>query len=177
MNPIHPFAPRRGSPIPTSNFAHGRRLAVDPGAQGGASRVAGTNTGWALFNTTGFLIACGTGEPPCGGVSRLVIEVPQAYKPGRLKHAIDPGDLIALAFFAGRLVGRVQAGQMPVEAAWVWPHQWKGDLPKEVCENRTKRKLNTTEQAVVAECERNVPGGLMNNVFDAIGLGLWAWRP
>lgn len=159
MKTVEPFAARKGSPVPPGG---GRRLAIDPGR----------HTGWALFSTTAFLVACGTGEPPLDGVSRLIIECPQIYPNGKAR----PNDLITLAFMAGRYVGRAQAGPFPVEAKFVLPHAWKGTLPKPVCEARIRLKLNVDERTVVEKCSRVVPAGHMNDVFDAIGLGMHAWR-
>lgn len=173
MKPVLDFAPCRGTPV---TYGVGRRLAIDPGTRKDTRNCTGTNTGWALFSSTAFLVACGTGEPPLEGVTRVVIEVPQAYRPGQLKHAIDPNDLITLAFLAGRFVGRAQARAMPVEASWMRPHDWGGSLPKEVKENRARRHLTPEEKVVVAACEKIVPAGLMNNTWDAIGLGMAAWR-
>jgi hypothetical protein len=159
MKLVEPFAARRGTSVPPGV---GRRLALDPGKF----------MGWALFSTTAFLVAAGAGEPPLEGVSRLVIEVPQAYP----NSPVPYNDLITLAFLAGRLVGRAQAGAFPVEAQWLWPHSWKGTLPKSVCEARIRRKLSVDERTVMEECSRFVPAGQMNNVWDAVGIGLFAWR-
>lgn len=161
MKLVEPFAARKGTAIPPGV---GRRLAIDPGR----------NTGWAMFNTTGFLVACGTGEPPASdyGITRLVIEVPQKYPRGRAR----PNDLITLAFMAGRYVGRAQTGAFPVEARFLWPHEWKGDLKKDITEARIRRKLTVEERTIVEECSRFVPSSHMNDVFDAIGLGMYAWR-
>ena len=165
MKLVEPFAARRGSSVPPGV---GRRLSIDPGKR---------CTGWALWGTTGFLVAAGTGEPPCVGVSRVVIEMPQTYPNSPVPYQ----DLVALAFLAGRYIGRASAGEWhnglgAIEMKWMFPHEWKGNLPKDICENRIRRKLNVDERTVMEECSRFVPAGQLNNVWDAVGIGLFAWR-
>ena len=161
MKLIDPFLARKGTPGPPGV---GRRLSIDPGVRG---------TGWALWSTTGFLLACGLHEPPWEDITRVAIEVPRVYRKSR----VDPNDLITLAFLAGRYVGKAQSlTGFTCEAKWCWPHEWKGDLDKDITEARARKKLTADERLVVEECERYVPRSLMNNVWDAIGIGLYAWR-
>jgi hypothetical protein len=160
VNIVQPFLARKGSPVPN---AIGMRLSIDPGVRG---------TGWALWYHDVSLAACGVHEPPLNGVTRVVIEMPQTYPNSPVPYQ----DLVTLAFLAGRYIGAAQRGQFPVEASWVFPHSWKGNTPKDVCERRVSRMLRPEELAIVEECERYVAKGLMNNVWDAIGLGLHAYR-
>ena len=147
MKRIEPFAPRRGTPLPTAFDL----LAIDPGE----------HTGWAAFDTT--LIACGLGDPPVSKARCLVIELPQVYP----SHPVPPNDLVTLAFLAGRYVGAR-------EAFAVFPRQWKGNLPKGACAARVRAKLSPEERAVVDECACKVPEKQMHNVMDAVGIGLFA---
>lgn len=153
MKLVELFAPRRGTPVPPAFDL----LAIDPG----------TNTGWAVFGgRAGWLLACGIGEPPIDSTAaRVVIELPQVYP----SHPVPPNDLVTLAFLAGRYAGR-PAG----EVFTVFPHEWKGNLPKEVCAARVRARLSEDERAVIDACD--VPKGQKHNVLDAIGIGLFALR-
>ena len=147
MEPVKPFAPRKGTALPA---ACDLLLSIDPGL----------HTGWALFDTT--LLACGTGDPPTGYAKRLVIEVPEIYP----RQPVPPNDLIALAFMAGRYVGRHE------NAHFVLPKRWKGNMPKEVCAARIEAALTSEEKRILAAC--GASKGQMHNVIDAIGIGLYA---
>jgi hypothetical protein len=147
VKPVEPFAARRGTPL------HGSfdLCAIDPGAC----------TGWAAFD--GVLVACGTGNPPVDRATRVVIELPQVYP----RQKVPPNDLITLAFLAGRY-----AGASVNEGFTVLPHQWKGNLPKDVCAAWVRARLSPAERAIVDMC--NVPDKQKHNVVDAIGIGLFA---
>jgi hypothetical protein len=158
---IEAFSPRRGTPVPPGV---GFSLSIDPGA----------TTGWALFSSATItapkrLVACGTGHPPYEGVLHLVIEVPQIY-PG--KGHVRPQDLVTLAFLAGRLAGCSGV----LDTRYCFPHEWKGTLPKEICHARVMKKLSTEEREVIGASEKIISAGLMHNVLDAVGIGLYAWR-
>jgi hypothetical protein len=163
MKTVEAFAARKGSPVPPGV---NRCLSIDPGKK---------CTGWALWDT--ILVACGTGEPPLEGVNRVTIEIPQTYPNSPVPYQ----DLVTLAFLAGRYIGKVQGrawhnGVGNIKARWMFPHEWKGNLPKDVCESRVRKKLLPEERLVVEECERFVAKGLMNNVWDAVGIGFAAYR-
>jgi len=148
MKPVKPFAERRGTPLPAGG---GYLLAIDPGA----------HTGWALFNSTS-LLACGIGEPPTERASRVVIELPQVYP----QQPVPPNDLITLAFLAGRYAGRAMG-----VVATVFPHQWKGNLPKDARAARVRAQMSPGEQKLVDGC--GVPKKQMHNVMDAVGIGFF----
>lgn len=163
MKLVEPFAARKGTPVPPGV---GRSLSIDPGKR---------CTGWALWDTV--LVAAGTGEPPLDGVHRVTIEMPQTYPDSPVPYQ----DLVTLAFLAGRYIGRASAGEWhnglsAIEMRWMFPHEWKGNLPKDVCENRIRSKLRSDERLVMEECARFVSKGLMNNVWDAVGIGFVAYR-
>lgn len=151
MGAVKPFAKRRGTPVPDGRCDY--LLAIDPGA----------HTGWALFDLA--LVACGLGEPPFDRAIRVVIELPQVYP----SHPVPPNDLITLSFLAGRYAGRARA---VCEVVTVFPHEWKGNLRKDVCAARVMHHLSSTEREIVRACD--APKGQMNNVLDAIGIGLFA---
>jgi hypothetical protein len=154
MRKIVPFSGSKGA-----RHVYGRiyeLLAVDPGKY----------SGWAFFSDQGLLEACGTGFPEYAEkmVRKTVVEVPQVYP----QHPVPPQDLVTLSFTAGRFVGQVMG-----EVWIVHPHEWKGNLPKEVCANRVRSKLSSKELLVLVKCEGTVPVKQMHNVLDAIGIGLF----
>jgi hypothetical protein len=126
-------------------------LAVDPG----------THTGWAAFYGAR-LVECGLGDPPVERSAHMIIEVPQVYP----QHPVPPNDLILLAFTAGRYAGRAK-GVVTI----VFPHAWKGNLPKDVCAARVRAKLSLDEQKIVDKC--GAAKSYMHNVMDAVGIGLY----
>jgi hypothetical protein len=150
---VEPFAARRGTSLPVGRpFA---LLAIDPGE----------HTGWAVFDVIGVLIGCGLGDPHVERAARVVIELPQVYP----QQQVPPNDLIALAFLAGRYASKAGDG---AEISTILPHQWKGNMPKDVCAARVRFKLAPEEKAVVDAI--SVPKGQKHNVMDAIGIGLFA---
>jgi hypothetical protein len=159
MTTLRSFAPRRGLVAMTSGW---NDLAIDPGK----------HTGWALFAVavpSGPLVACGTGEPPFDTALRnVMIELPQNYP----SNPVPPQDLITLAFLAGRYANAARGDASVVHT--IFPHEWKGNLPKPVCEARVRARLTPGELGIVAALE--APKGEMNNVWDAIGIGLVAFR-
>jgi hypothetical protein len=82
-------------------------------------------------------------------------------------------DLFKASFRAGRLVERCGARMVQT----VSPHDWKGSVPKDLHNERVLKKLTVEEREIVyAACTQNgkrVSLGLLNNVIDAVGLGLW----
>lgn len=163
MKKIEHFLPRLGTPVDNYETAirERYRLSIDPGKSA---------TGWALWSAESGtfhsrVLACGLHEPP--PAYEVVIEMPQTYPTS----PVPTQDLITLAFLAGRYIGDPE-GPM----SWCFPHDWKGNVSKEVCERRIRRRLLSEELRIVEECEKLVPARFMNNVWDAIGIGLHAWR-
>jgi hypothetical protein len=91
---------------------------------------------------------------------KVVCELPQVYTQDKLKG--DPNDLIYLALVVGALV--FQFGAKTIK-----PREWKGQLPKEVCNNRVRSKLSLYE---IEAIDTRVPASLRHNVLDAVGIGL-----
>lgn len=95
--------------------------------------------------------------------AHLIVEVPQVYTRQHSKG--DPNDLIDIA----GVVGSVVSASFAVEVCWSpVPHDWKGNLPKEVTERRVLNALRPAELAKIKPC----PASLKHNVLDAIHLGL-----
>lgn len=95
----------------------------------------------------------------------LAIEYPQIYKDKFSKG--DNNDLLPLASIAGALVTLSNC----VSVVQFKPKEWKGQLPKDASHERIFQRLT------LGECERingAVPKTLLHNVYDAIGIGLYA---
>lgn len=90
----------------------------------------------------------------------LAIELPQVYVASRSKG--DPNDLINLAMLVGYLAASFKNFSL------YKPHAWKGQVPKDIMEDRITKRLDAKEQA---NLER-VPKSLAHNMIDAIGIGL-----
>lgn len=89
------------------------------------------------------------------------VEVMQVYK-GNYK---NPNDLIQVAA-CGAAIGAA----LPIkEAHGYYPREWKGNVPKAIHNERTMNRISEAEKKVI----QRTPGYLMNNVIDAIGIGLF----
>lgn len=97
---------------------------------------------------------------------KVVVEIPRIYDRRNWKG--DPNDLILVAKIAGIAMG--QSGKYcPAEE--VYPQQWKGQRPKDVDNEYTKKILNPEELKVLYS--EYIPKTYIHNVIDAIGIGLW----
>jgi hypothetical protein len=133
-------------------------LAVDPGAE----------TGFALFYD-GLLCQAWSGAPNTGPkalMHRLVVEWPRERTGGR---HVSTAALLVLAGHAGEVIGSVPHKVLER----VFPDVWKGTIPKPrkgapyIIEQRVHRILDAEELALV-------PAGAKHDIWDAIGLGLFA---
>lgn len=81
----------------------------------------------------------------------------------------DPNDLILLAV----LCGAIAHDQLVSDArvTLVKPEEWKGQTPKDITTERAKSRLSPSE---IARVQLPSAAGLAHNVWDAIGIGLWA---
>lgn len=131
---------------------------------------SGANAGWALF-TDRQLTQCGLGEVPAPclvGVSRIVIERPHVGQTRSRKK-----DIITLAIRAGE-VGGVLRYLTKVKPEYIEPNRWKGSTSKKIANDRAMAKLTAEEtQTFQRDCKK-VAKGKLNNVEDAIGIGLYA---
>jgi len=97
-------------------------------------------------------------------IDALVVEVPQVYQPRLMKG--DPNDLVSVALVAGCVL------QLPARIPKaVSPHQWKGNTRKDICNARVMMSLNAVERDILIGAD--IPGHLVHNVLDAIGIGKW----
>jgi hypothetical protein len=144
-----------------------RLIAFDPGAR---------SVAWASFED-GKLTRCGLERDKNLGAAlerrfrgiaaRVVIELPQIY--GR-RDERDPNDLIMVTVTVGRIVQVFGGDAQPAEL--VWPHDWKGTVPKEIMLKRIVARLDENEREILEAA--NAPRSLRHNVIDAAGLGIWA---
>lgn len=81
----------------------------------------------------------------------------------------DPDDLLKLAILCGAIAQAFQSRGCKV--LFIKPDAWKGQAPKEVTTARAVARLSDAEMRCVS-----LPSaaGLQHNVWDAVGIGLWA---
>lgn len=126
----------------------------------------GKNPGYAWGTPDGVLIGAEDRHPNvefafARNSVAYVVELPQVYRVSKG----DPNDLIFLAFNAGRVVGNA------LNVFTVLPRKWKGNIKKEVMTERIKRALPEDRHSSVILPARK---SLAHNVWDAVGLFLWA---
>lgn len=132
-----------------------RFIAVDPGAV----------YGWAVFSC-GELINCSTGYPPAraySGYQAVILEIPDRVEPG-----IPLKDVLTCARRAGKIERDAEREMLRLEV--VPPVRWKGTISKATTEARVRKALTPVEAARLP----NVAKSVAHNMFDAIGIGLWA---
>jgi hypothetical protein len=141
-------------------------LTIDPGA----------DTGWAQFSDSNTLQRCGLASGAddaevWSGVwpARVVIERPKIYPHGRQK--ARPEDIITLAVSAGEWGGIAKLRRCSVE--YVEPFEWKGQLNKDVCHARARKRLTAEELVIVDAACAELAVDVQHNVLDAVALGLW----
>lgn len=97
----------------------------------------------------------------------LIIEVPQVYAATRGSKG-DPNDLILLAQVIGGITARFHG--LTATCRTVKPREWKGNTPKDCTKERAQARLSAMETMRIV-----LPtSSLEHNVWDAIGIGLWA---
>lgn len=141
----------------------------------------GACAGWAVFDGSQ-LVACGlsrTKEKDWGNRARAhrktvriallglttqdvpVLSEMMWHRPkkGKKKGFIPPQDLVHANLVAGH-----------VGTDWVYPHTWKGMVPKEEHQPKILAALAPEELALV---EAVMPPYLRHNMIDAVGIGLY----
>lgn len=94
-------------------------------------------------------------------VNQIVIERPILFGGAKGRAVAASGDLIKLAMITGMLFAI--AYERTSRIRLVAPNEWKGQLPKSVCEARIRKKLG-----------KSFPEGRQSeHAIDAIGIGLW----
>lgn len=95
-------------------------------------------------------------------IGHAICEIPQVYS--RSKSKGDPNTLVELACAGASVLSRLRGIHHVVK-----PAEWKGQLPKEVIEERCKIHLSNDEQKNIVLPIKS----LRHNVWDAIGIGLF----
>lgn len=104
-------------------------------------------------------------------VGRIVIEKPRSYPKAS---AIDNNDLIDLALAGGIVAGRIAGACYDAPITELPPATWKGQVPKPIHHERLQRLLSDAELQHIQRDMAPIPASLQHNLWDAIGLGLYA---
>lgn len=102
----------------------------------------------------------------------FVVELPRVYPTSKQKG--DPNDLIAVAAVAGAYAGLSHFQREP--ARYVHPSTWKGQVPKEIVEQRIKDRMiewPADDVARWAEDMGKIARTKRHNATDAIGIAMW----
>jgi hypothetical protein len=103
-----------------------------------------------------------------GGVDRnLIVGERQVVYPGAKGLKTNPNDLLDLAMCAGAFYGALCV-EMQSALQVVAPAEWKAQVPKDITKKRIEALLSHSEPLSIKK------GGEMHNVYDAIGIGLFA---
>jgi hypothetical protein len=100
------------------------------------------------------------------GETRIIGERQVVY-PGAKGLKTNPNDLLDLAMCAGAFYGALCV-DLRASLRLVEPAEWKAQVPKEITRERIKAILTPQEISRIRK------GGEMHNVWDAIGIGLFA---
>lgn len=94
-----------------------------------------------------------------GLVDVAVVERPVIYPDSRERDS----DIVNLAVTAGIL-----AGAFDCELDMPTPREWKGTVPKDIHNSRTRAACPAAARII-----SQIRGGVRNHAWDAVGLGLW----
>jgi len=100
-------------------------------------------------------------------VERLVVEWPKVYQGSKQKG--DPADLLPLAAIDACLCLLFPRAHHVIYT----PQEWKGTVDGDVMTERIKARLTASETAELT-ANLKCPKHLQHNVYDGIGLGLFA---
>lgn len=154
-------------------------------------------TGWAvLSDKTGTLLACGVVRPFARvnqtlAVAELrskllkiwedrvgftknpkVLAVEMPHVPEETVAVGEPNESIPLSMMSGLLWASFQANQV----LFPKPTSWKRHLPLAGVNERIESRLDLRGKKVLAEGLHIVPRHLRHNVYNAVGIGQWAFK-
>ena len=97
---------------------------------------------------------------------QAVVEFPRTYGGRASRGSTD--DLLSLAALVGTIAAWFNTSRI------VQPQEWKGGTPKKISMKRTIEHLSEAELDLIdwTDC----PASLRHNVWDAVGIGLFAFR-
>lgn len=148
----------------TRGTARGRFIALDPGGTTGWARFAGGELQAAGIIRFGLETRL---QRPLDfrrmGVDAVIIEIPDRVEPG-----IPLGDVLMCARRAGCFEALALDAGLVVET--VPPVRWKGTISKTLTQRRARAALSAAELT----CVPKVSIADTDDMFDAIGIGLWA---
>lgn len=102
-------------------------------------------------------------------LNELIVERPTVYRRGSKG---DPNDLISIAIVAGA-AAMAFGCETWTSIEFIEPRTWKGSVKKTVHNARIIKRLDKEELEVMNTRLDGVPKGLIHNVVDAIGIGLY----
>lgn len=156
-------------------------VAIDPGRNAGWAAVDGRSmrlVGCGLVRDDGrsdtdrgLALARGIREAlvaralPVDGLA-IVVERMAAYG------ASDPNDLIGVTLSSGIAAGNLAADRVEAVPA----RAWKGNVPKGITQKRTAALLTPDELDLVGRELSGEPKSQHHNVWDAIGIAMYATR-
>lgn len=100
----------------------------------------------------------------------VVMEVPVVY-PGS---DTNPNDLVDIT--AAGMGVAAQLSLPLTRIRQVKPAEWKGQVPKKITQQRIERLLTQAERIRLGQCLSPVKSGLRHNLWDAVGIGLFALK-
>lgn len=98
---------------------------------------------------------------------RRIVGERQIVYPGAKGLKTNPNDLLDLAMCSGAFYGALCV-DMVASLTLVEPAEWKAQVPKDITKKRIEELLAPSEKVNIKK------GGEMHNVYDAIGIGLFA---
>ncbi len=99
----------------------------------------------------------------------VIVEQPTIYPRDGAKKS---NALIKVSLIAGAAASAFGCGTWTA-VNFVEPRTWKGSVPKDIHNMRTLDKLDPDELLVYTERTLYMPVGIVHNMVDAIGLGLY----
>lgn len=97
----------------------------------------------------------------------MVVECPKIYPLSKQKG--DQNDLVNIALVGAQIMGVFGPGE---GGCYVYPHTWKGQMPKDVSHRRILARLDAKEEVVLEMLPKAKT--VRHNGMDAVGIGLWA---
>jgi hypothetical protein len=156
-------------------------LAIDPGKKG---------LGWSAWNF-GELLAAGIARSPRGlhhlgeqaialaaqvpsGADEAVVERMVQYPSRGRRDSVQRQDALANDLLDLQAIGGIVAARCVTGGIYfATPHEWKGELPKEVVILRVRNLLSEGEAKTLEGALEDIPASLRHNALEAVGLGLW----